>query len=145
MKKLITLILALALLLPSAASLADDPDPIVGCWYMYYDKKFAPELSFAMGDTDKEVSVYLFSEDGLIYLLDGVVAGNQCTPTWTSAGKWGKKESGYTFSIIGMSSGELLLEDDSIWVEAASNHVAKAYMRFRKLFPFDPYNDYKYQ
>ena len=42
MKKILSLILILSLIIPVFATAAER-DPIIGCWYLYFDKESVPE------------------------------------------------------------------------------------------------------
>ena len=86
MKKLITIILILAMLVPAAA-LADYT--IAGSWYMYYDKSTAPEISESMFDgNDKAICVYCFEDNGTINFLEFDGKDYKYTSKIQIAGKW---------------------------------------------------------
>jgi len=140
MKKLITIILVLALLLPAAA-LADQ-DPIVGYWYLYLDGKAYPELMKNIGDYDSIVDLYYFAEDGTVMTLENVLKNGSATPTYTSQGKWEKSLFAYSFSIIGLGDGKISIKDDSLELTLPNNNGLK--MRLRKIVQFNPYKDYFY-
>lgn len=141
MKKLITIILVLALLLPAAA-LAADPDPIVGYWYMYYDGVAYPEFVSNFGNYDSFLDLYFFAEDGTIMLLENAIKDGSATPTFTSCGKWEKKLFSYNFSIIGIGDGTIELNTDTMKIAPSSYNGIK--MVLRKIIPFNPYKDILY-
>ena len=139
MKKLITVILILTLILPAAAS-ADDPDPIVGNWYFLYDKSKCPELSSTFNGLDLAISVYWFTENGIIYSSEVSVLGEKGTTGYSPVGKWEKDDSGYHYSIIGIGESNLILENDEMLLNLPTNPTF--YMRIRRMLPFNPYQDY---
>lgn len=140
MKKLITVILVLALLLPAAA-LGSDPDPIVGYWYMFIDLKAYPELSAAYGDYDHLISLYYFDESGVIYLLENDVKAGSASPVFTGGGKWEKAQDGYNVSIIGLGETTLSISDDIALLNVTKYSVSA---KLRKIITFNPYTDYVY-
>ena len=140
MKKLITVILIMALLLPAAALAAE---PIVGVWNMHIDLKEYPELKSTYGDFDSLSDLYFFNEDGSISSLEGYVTGGACTPTFTGVGRWSKNGSKYNVSIMGVgettatvSGAELHLKVPNVSYDIA--------MKLRRLVTFNPYADYVY-
>lgn len=138
MKKLLCVLLIVALLLPSAV-LADETDPIVGCWYLYYDFSLYPELKSLFPDYDKLICVYWFSESGVIYGAGATIVGTEGTPDYSAAGKWSKSGDSYTIGFIGSGECSGLLEGDSLFYEA--DGYPGCYMRLNRLYPFNPYKD----
>ena len=137
MKKLLAIILLVAVLLPVIA--LADPDPIVGCWYIHYDKSVTPELAVNFQDYDRIIAVYCFFEDGTIACLEcDVIAGNS-TPTYGGAGKWEKNGTEYSYSILGFGSGRCFIREGSLYLGLSNNAV---YLMVRKLEPMNPYKDY---
>ena len=140
MKKLLCVLLIVALLIP-AAVLADDPDPIVGCWYMYYDKLFCPEMESSFPGVDKTICVYIFSESGINNITGARVIGSTGTPEYSAGGKWKKTADGYEISLIGYGENTpSFIQDDYLCL--AIQGLSGYYMRFRKMYPFNPYQDY---
>ena len=139
MKKLIALLLILIMILP-AASLAEDRDPIVGCWYMYYEKESFPELAETYNNNDYIIMVLIFTGDGTILTNETDIKDKAGTPVTYSAGKWQKNGSSYKFSIIGIGQGLIEIENDCILLQPSE--YQNIFMKFRKLVPFDPYSDY---
>ena len=109
-------ILFVILFLPVVA-LADSPDPIVGCWYMYYDKSVAPEMETAFPDADIAVTLYFFNESGIIYAINSQASGAYGSAEYASSGKWVKNDYGYTVSIIGFGECTSYLQDDSLLLQ----------------------------
>lgn len=139
MKKLLTLILAVALILPAAA-MAEDRDPIVGCWYMFFDGDMYPEAKFAFGDCDNEISVYYFKQDGTIMMLDNTVTGGTGNPIYTLCGRWEIRNGEYYISIISLGEGKTILDGDVLKIPAFS--VDNIFVIIHRIIPFNPYADY---
>ena len=141
MRKLFVLFLILSLILPAAA-LAEDPDPIVGYWYIYADFDLYPEMkSISSVSFDNALSVYRFESSGVVYLLENDITNGTSTPTYTPAGKWTKNGNDYEYDIIGMDHGTMVIEDDDLWISYQNNAFM---MRLRRIYPFNFYKDYKY-
>ena len=141
MKKLITLILILALALPAVA-MADDVDPIVGGWYLFYDNTKYPEMSSNFGNYDYVFSVYFFSQDGTVYLLESDIKDGTSTPVFMSAGSWKKTEGlrRYAYKLIGFGEGIIQLkESGEMYLSAQDQSV---YLHMRWVSPFNPYQDF---
>lgn len=138
MKRLFTIFLILALIL-SAAALAEES--IVGCWYMLYDKTKAPEMAPNFQNYDYIISSYLFTEDGTIYLSEVDIKDGTGTPVFSAVGKWSKELSGYHYSMLAFGEGAAKIDNDGIWMQLQSSNV---YLLLRKMTPYDPYNDYKF-
>ena len=138
MKRFLCLLFVLVLF--PVVSFGDDPDPIVGCWYMYYDKAFTPEMESAFPGVDKMICVYVFSENGTINLTGTQVIGADGTPEYSVGGKWEKSGSSYMVSLIGYGKCKTLVDNDCLMLEIES--APGYYMVLKKMYPFDPYNDY---
>ena len=139
MKKVLALILILAVLVPAAA--LSDRDPILGCWYIFIDSGLYPEIAGNMSGYDNALSLYYFTEDGIIYILENDVKDNMSTPLFQGNGKWTKSGNEYSYSLIGIGEGKLVIKDDilEIW-----NPNGEAAMKLRRIVPFNPYADYVY-
>ncbi len=145
MKKLIALILILAMLLP-AASVAEDRDPIVRCWYMLYDAEITPEMAANFPGYDKMISIYDFLENGTITLYEFDIRDGQATPISAAAGKWSKTNGAYSYSIIGLGEGDAYVKDGDLFLGIPSAIAsANIHMRLRGLEYYDPYSDYVYR
>ena len=140
MKKLITLILILALTLPAAAMAADDL--IVGFWYTFIDNSRYPELMKNYGDYDYVLSAYLFAEDGKIYLLENDVKDGAATPVFYCCGTWDKAQGirKYNYKIMGIGEGTIRLEEGGDMYLI----MGDLSLHFRMIFPFSPYRDMSY-
>lgn len=141
MRKLITMILILALALP-ALTLAEEPDPIVGCWYTFIDNSRYPELMKNYGDYDYVLSAYLFAEDGKIYLLENDVKDGAATPVFYCCGAWDKAQDirKYNYKIMGIGEGTIRLEEGGDMYLI----MGDLSLHFRMMFPFSPYRDMSY-
>lgn len=140
MKKLLALILILALAVPAAAG-ADDRDPLIGCWYSVYDKELVPEMAANFDNCDMVIMIYYFADDGLVYSLVNNITSNKGTPLYGGMGKWENNNGEYTFSLIGFGNGTLTIEDDMIWLNLQNSYD----VGLRKMEPFSPYTDYRYK
>ena len=139
MKKLLCFLLIVSLFVPSAV-MADAPDPIVGCWYLYYDKAATPEMESAFPGFDKVICVYVFSDNGIINVTGASISGSSGTPEYSPAGKWVKDGDTYRISLIGYSENALsYCENDSILLNINDSNF---YMKLKKLYNFNPYQDY---
>ena len=106
MKKLLAIVLILALIVPAAA-MAADPDPIVGCWYMVFDVNDYSEKDRAaflknvhILDTQMEVHVFWFTEGGEIYkTVTQFHPGYSDVDGGSIAGTWTKLEDG-RYSVV---------------------------------------------
>jgi len=118
MKKLIIIAMILALLLPAAAGMEDEEDPIVGCWYAAVNQKNLEENARIRG-VSIEVRILYFDPTGVI--KSGVIAfGNstglndiRSTPV---AGTWVKKEDGKYGTVYENIIGESILEDGVLYI-----------------------------
>ena len=136
MKKLITVILILALAVPIAAS-ADDQDPIIGCWYMCIDAKDSSQDVIDEGYL-YEPTIFLFTPGGQILFQRTEFKESSGTVTdVTYIGKWSKKDDKYFVSIISVGENEALLYDN---VLAACVLNPKQYILLQRMIPFDVYN-----
>ena len=142
MKKMLVVLLILALSLPVTA-FATDIDPIVGQWYFAFDSVASPEFAANFAPYEKVIGIYLFQENGTVMCLELDILDGAGTPTYLAQGKWEKDGDQYHCSIIGFGEGAATIEDDSLLlgIESASG----VFIRFRKLIPFNPYKDYVYR
>jgi len=140
MKKLIVIILALALILP-VVSLAD-PDPIVGSWYVFYNASVFPETQSWMNNNDAGYWIYIFDESGDIYYYTMMRSGLVFTPQSGQIGKWIKKDNEYSISKLGYGEGfRAYFDGTDLFAQFGTNST---FYRLRRMDAFDPYNDMKY-
>ncbi len=142
MKRLLVILLALAMLLPITA-FAADTDPIVGQWYFAFDSIATPEFAANFAPYEKVIGIYLFLENGTVMCLELDVQDGAGTPTYLAQGKWEKDGDQYHCNIMGFGEGAAIIEDDSLLMQA--ENAGGIYIRFRKLIPFNPYKDYVYK
>ena len=138
MKKLITIILILAVLLPAAA-LAEDYSP-VGAWYMCYSKAATPEMASNFGEEyDYVLDIFFFMDDGIVLEAEFGIANRTSNPSFHAAGKWEKTDDGYTFSITTFGTGKMKVEQNNIHLQVGGGAT---YLKLRKMYTFDPYADF---
>lgn len=137
MKKLITIILILALALPAAA-LAEEMDPIVGNWYVLLEIPGTP-FETVVPDYTQMIVILTFAEDGQIVYAEmdykGTTVEMKQPRVW---GKWEKKDGQYSVSLISVGTDEAFFHDDLLYVAAFSKGL---YYGFRRLEPEDIYNE----
>ena len=138
MKKLLVMILILAMILPVAAWA--ETDPIVGSWYFLYDKSAYPEMSSLFEGYDIAFSIYWFMENGTIMSTDLSATGESGNTKYAAAGRWRKTDSGYSYSIIGSGEGTAVLDGDELFLTISGKE--NLYMMIRRMIPFNPYKDY---
>ena len=144
MKKLLALILILALALPALA-LATPSELIIGCWYMLVDNDWYPEMMKNLGDYDYTISVYIFSGDGNIYVMEGDIKDGAAEPFFHACGTWEKANGTgqYTYRIIGLGEGSVRVEEGGhMYMLIPDSQLS---MHMRKMIPFNPYTDYIYE
>ena len=139
MKRFLLLFLAVALLL--AGSAAADREEIVGDWYMYVDGELYPEFIPNFAPYDELFLLYSFRSDGIITLLELDLQDNTGTPVFSTVGKWEKSGLLYSYSIIGIGSGDAKLSNGDLLI-GLQNTTVPYYMRLHKITAFNPYSDY---
>ena len=139
MKKLITVILILAMLLPAAA-LAEDPDPIVGSWYIMLDIKGSILEQAFPEDALRFISIMTFTEDGKILYgeQDYYGSGKIDAPQPAIYGKWEKNGSKYGISILAKGTDQAFIEDGLLYVAAFNEGI---YFGYRKMEALDLYDE----
>lgn len=110
MKKLIAVFLLLVLIVPAAVS-ADEQDPIIGCWYMYY---VSSDYAFSSNNEDM-IALFILSDNHVIkninltFKEDGTIEKKEFI-----AGQWSKEEETYFFSIIEDGTKEVFLNENTL-------------------------------
>lgn len=140
MKKLIALFLILSLALPVTV-LAENREPIIGAWYMFFDSDITPEIAANFQWRDKIITVYDFTEDGVIMCLEVDIKEGQGTPLFSVAGKWSKSGDKYDYSLIGLGQGQSYVKDGLLYLGITDGNV---YLKLRHMDYFDPYSDYDF-
>ena len=112
MKKLITLLLILAMLLPAAA--LADRDPIVGTWYVYSGIAEKVELR---KDIYLEINLFHFAEDGYIFssTYDISEEGITTAKDYQKIGMWTNDNGRYYVNIGLKGPQELTCDGDSLF------------------------------
>ena len=116
MKKLITIILILALLLPAAA--LADPDPIVGCWYVSINQDDMKPEGRIPG-ISYEVRVLYFDETGIIKQGTfgfGNSYGLSESRDPLQVGSWSKNDNGKYTTVYDNIVAESYIEDDMLYI-----------------------------
>ena len=138
MKKFVTIILTVVLLL--SVSFADSNDPIIESWYMFYNKNITPEFADSFGNYERIIAIYTFNADGSISCLEHDYDGTaNSSPVYAGVGKWEHDGVNYHYSIVGMGEGNAIVKDGSLYIGLNNNAI---YLRLNKLAVLNPYADY---
>lgn len=141
MKKLLCLLLVLCMF--PFVSLADDPDPIVGFWYVIYDVSQYPEDMQAafrenihIRDSLYETHVFWFTENGEIYSSTTHFRTHQSEANGSGIiGTWSKGKKGKYTTVISST-----ISLDSAYIENGilyAKYLTDYYVAFRKMEPLD--------
>ena len=145
MKKLITIILILALFLPAAA-LAADPDPIIGCWYFVVDVNMFPKHKQAqflnnvhIRDTKMEAYIFWFTEEGEIYQSITKFRTKQSESEGANiVGTWTKLDNGKYNVVLDSQISKTSITDNRMFVKFGNGQYA-----FRKMETINKNKDWK--
>lgn len=144
MKKLLAVILAIAMILPAAA-LAEEKDPIIGAWYVSIDMNEYPEMKSYYGNADSVMFIYFFSEDNLIREAAIYITNGEGTQQFNTLGRWEKAEPDYLVSLLGVGENTAYIdEDDCLIIGIGNANAFDIYMRLYHIIGFDMYKDYIY-
>lgn len=122
MKRILSLILILALLIPAAWAVGEDADPIIGTWYVYMEPSEGPSMEELQGLTHI-IMLLTFEEDGSITFFEADYKGKTGdTAGPTTSGTW-SADSGNQYKVaqIGMGEGTAYLVDDILYYPVLSN------------------------
>jgi len=120
MKKLITIILAMALILPTAAP-AEDKDPIIGAWYIMLDYRDIPETPESAGK-NYMIYIMIFDDSGSITGITAEdIQNSGMVAQGAAIGTWSKTDDGYTVNMIGVGSNRAEFSDDRLLVQMVQN------------------------
>jgi hypothetical protein len=140
MKKALSILLALCLMLAAAAALAET-DPIIGGWYIMLDYRDVPYQADVEGKT---YMVYLmfFDDDGTI----SGISGERSTTTGLSAlgssiGTWSNDNGVYTANLVGIGAINPTIENDRLIVQMTEG----VYYSMRRLELGSWYDDILYR
>lgn len=139
MKRLSALLLAAAVILSCGLSLADDPDPIVGVWYVNLVVSDGVPVGNP-GDV-RYVALFTFEEDGTItyFEIDFNLFGHSSTGSLpVNGGRWTRSGDGYSVSYVGMGTNPAYLEGDELWAITLTPNV---YYRMHRMAAADWFSD----
>ena len=114
MKRLLCLLLALVLF--PVVSLADDPDPIVGAWYIMLDYKDyqVPETA----GKNYMLYIMIFEESGVLSGISGEsLEGSGLIANGSSIGTWSKDGDKYVINMIGVGSNSAMFFGRNLLVQ----------------------------
>ena len=131
MKRILTVLLILALILTAHAAMADDTDPVVGSWYIFFN--FVDGTAPISIGIDYSVIVFTALEDGSVWSMEIDYTGENAemigpfkTDGWTNnAGK-------YTVCVVPGVSGAAYLQGSNLYVQLSDGTFYLAY-RMRTL------------
>ena len=119
MKKLFCLLLVL--LLVPFSTFADDPDPIVGAWYIMLDYTEYPQTA----DTENKNYMFymmIFEENGTISGVSGEsLKTTGLYASGSAIGTWSNDNGKYTFNMIGVGSNAAEFDGDRLLVQMTTN------------------------
>ena len=117
MKKLITLLLILALALPALA-LAEEPDPIVGAWYVMLDYTEYPGSTKEIEGRSYKIHIIKFEVDGSFSLINTIaMQTGEIESMGSKMGKWEKAENGYVLSMYGGGTNKAEFSEGNLLVQ----------------------------
>ena len=129
MKKLIAIILILAMLLPAVA--LAERDPIVGTWYVYTGIVEEPELK---SKAYFEISLFSFTDDGIVFTSTYDVSEKGITTVndYQMIGLWTNKDGKYYVNVGMKGAKEITVEENSLFFPVDDYSI-----RVRKMEPVD--------
>ena len=137
MKRLITIILILAMIMPAAVC-AEEQDPIIGTWYINFRIKGSP-MESDLSEFDTSIMLITFSETSSIYLIELDYSGSKLTNNGLNTiGKWEKTGTGYELSIISVGISNAVIQDGML---NAAIYNTGIYMKYRRLEEFNFYTE----
>ena len=135
MKKLVAVVLLLAMIAPAAA--LSERDPVVGSYYTIQDYSLYPEMASTGGGVDMIIMVLTFYEDGTIMMTENDITGKDGKQVFSALGKWTKTNTSYNVSLIGWGEGDLIIEENSVLIPVQE----MGHLRMHKMEPMNPYKD----
>ena len=119
MKRLIALILAIVLF--PVVSLSEEPDPIVGAWYIMLDYNEIP-VSAETAGKDFMFYIVFFDEDGKISGVSGEsLETTGLYANGSGVGSWSNVDGKYTVNMIGVGSNSAELSGDRLFLQMLPN------------------------
>ena len=119
MKKLLSVVLLLCLLIPAAC--AEEQDPITGAWYIMLDYSEYPATAETAGK-DYMLYIMIFEPSGRISAVSG--ESLQTTGLYaygSTVGTWEKNGDAYTVSLIGVGINSAEFSGDRLLVQMTEN------------------------
>ena len=139
MKKFLIFLLTLAML--PVVALAEEKDPIIGSWYIYYDKTEIPEMENLFSEYNIIIDIYTFQADGRIMITESAIhSATDSDQHHNPIGKWSKTGDEYSYSMMGLGDNTCYFEDDELFITMKDGTG----LRLHRLLPFDPYKDYDF-
>ncbi len=140
MKKLFIFLLILAMV--PVIAIAEEPDPILGSWYMFYDKNETPEIENLFPDYNMIIEIYTFQSDGLIMVTENAIrSATDSNLHHNPIGKWSRTGDEYSYSMIGVGENTCYFKDNELFLTLEQGTG----LRLHKLLPLDPYKDYDFK
>lgn len=136
MKRLLCIILVF-ILLPVLA-IAENPDPIIGSWYMMINIKGSP-LEATAPDYTRTIIILTLEESGNVILSEIDFKGEKVeTNTPMVCGEWKKNGSEYSISIISTGKVRAFINKELLHIDLYNSGI---YFGLRKMEPLDLYTD----
>lgn len=136
MKRLLCIILVF-ILLPVLA-IAENPDPIIGSWYMMINIKGSP-LEATAPDYTRTIIILTLEESGNVILSEIDFKGEKVeTNTPMVCGEWKKNGSEYSISIISTGTVRAFINKELLHIDLYNSGI---YFGLRKMEPLDLYTD----
>lgn len=136
MKRLLCIILVF-ILLPVLA-IAENPDPIIGSWYMMINIKGSP-LEATAPDYTRTIIILTLEESGNVILSEIDFKGEKLeTNTPMVCGEWKKNGSEYSISIISTGTVRAFINKELLHIDLYNSGI---YFGLRKMEPLDLYTD----
>lgn len=133
MKRALALILSALLILAAVPALADDPEPIVGVWYL--------DMEPTDNSGARILWVYIITEKGDIYLNMNFfpVKGDPADPLMYRPGSWEKTDAD-TYVLHGWEGADpayVMVSGDTLVMPLSST---ESYYTFRRMEPMTSYD-----
>ena len=141
MKKILCIALTVLFVCMSLVSYAEESDPIVGVWYIYYSRANTPPTVWdQIGFTNDEFIIFFdIKQNSEIFFYGMNIKDSIEEPEANFYGQWEKNDAGYVIKGFGSGEYDAYFKDDELYFKMFGN---KASMRLRKIEAFDWYNDY---
>jgi hypothetical protein len=125
------------ILLP-VLTIAENPDPIIGSWYMMINIKGSP-LEATAPDYTRTIIILTLEESGNVILSEIDFKGEKVeTNTPMVCGEWKKNGSEYSISIISTGKVRAFINKELLHIDLYNSGI---YFGLRKMEPLDLYTD----